>query len=78
MGLVEVTCHKHVTRSHACMKAKGVMDVYRRHPFYIKVASFGKVDVHLPKYQKVGEIADTPVEAAQIREELFRTPSAHT
>lgn len=35
------------------------------------IANFSKVDVHLLKYQKVGEVANAPVKIVHIRDEPY-------
>lgn len=50
------------------------MDVYSRRLFYNIIASFGIADIHLPKYQNVGEVANGPEEISHIKEEPFLYP----
>lgn len=57
------------------MTAKGLTSIYWGCPFYITIASAGKVAVHLPKQKKVGEVADAPVEIVHIKSERFTYPS---
>lgn len=39
------------------MKNKEIMDVYPARPSYITITIFGKVDIELPKHQKVRKVA---------------------
>lgn len=63
--------HDIVAKFHACMTAKGTMNVYPGRSSYITIAKFPKVDIHLPKHQKVFGVADAPVEIAHIENECF-------
>lgn len=42
------------------------MDVYSDYPLPIISANFGKVDVHISKYEMVDDIAKEPVKGAYI------------
>lgn len=53
------------------MMAKGTMDVYPGDTSYVTLSSFGKADVHLPKYQQVLEVVDGPVGIVHIEDERF-------
>lgn len=47
---------------------------HRRIPessFYITITNFGKVDLYVPKHQKVVEVADAPAEIVHIKHERF-------
>lgn len=57
------------------MTAKGIIDVYTGQAFYITIANFAMADVHLPKHQKVGEVADTCKEIVYTTDEYFSYPS---
>lgn len=59
------------TKHHACMMARSIMSVYSRHPFYITLANFCMVDVHLPKHQEVVEAANAREEIVQIKDKRF-------
>lgn len=67
-SLTERVLYENVARSRACMTAKAIMDVYLDSSFYSTIANFGKVDVHLSKHQKAGEVADAPVEVVHIKD----------
>lgn len=45
-GLIEIIPHENVAKTHACVTAKGIVDVYPGRPFYITIANFGNADVH--------------------------------
>lgn len=47
------------------------MDVCLGRPLYIVFANFGKVEVYLPKHQKVGEVAYVPIKMVHVKEEGF-------
>lgn len=53
------------------MTAKGIMGVYRHRPFYIIVTNIVIVDLHLPKHQKTGEVANVPRKVFHIKDEHF-------
>lgn len=57
------------------MTAKGIMNVYPGSPFYITNVNLTEVHVHLPKHQKVGEVADEPVKKVRITNECYWYPS---
>lgn len=67
--LIEVLYIANVAKKHAYMTAKGIIDVYQGRPFSSSIANFGKVNIHLPKHQSVGEAAEVPVERAHIKNE---------
>lgn len=71
IGLTEVIIIEKVTKSHACLTAKGVMDVYQGHISYITIANFGKVDLYVLKRKKVGEVAITSLQLVWIKDEHF-------
>lgn len=50
------------------MTANGIIDVYPGRPVYISIVNFGKVDVHLPKQQKVGEDENSLAEIVHIED----------
>lgn len=56
------------------MTAEGIMDVHPGRPVYITIASFCKLEVQLPKHQKVGEVLDARVEIVHNSEEYFSYP----
>lgn len=56
--------------------AKGIMEVYPGRPFYITIDSFGMVDVHLLKHQKVEEIANAPKRLVRTKDERLSYPSS--
>lgn len=64
-GLIEKMTLENVASTHACMAAKGIMDVYPRCPLYITIVSFANVDVYLSKHRKVGKFANAPVDKVQ-------------
>lgn len=71
-GLIEIAFHKNVSNYHVGTKTKCIMDVYPGIRFYATIANFGNVDVHLPEYRKVGELADAPVKIIYIKNERFQ------
>lgn len=68
---VEVVTHKNMAKIPAGMTAKGIMDVCAGHSFYIMVANFVWIYIHLPKDQKVGKVADAPVKIVRVKSESF-------
>lgn len=66
--LVEVLSYNTVAQNRACMKRKRIMDVYPGCSSYITIVKFGKVDVYLPKNQKVGEVLNALSKIAQIKD----------
>lgn len=77
-GLIEIISHINIAKNHACMTAKQIMDVYQGSLFYITIVSFSKVDVHLPKHQMGGEVANVPVEMVYIKDERYSyLPDTH-
>lgn len=71
-GRIQVAPHEIVARDHTGMTAKRTMDVYPRRPFYMTIASFGKIDVHLLKHRKFGEVV---VDTVHNKERHFSYPS---
>lgn len=49
-SLVEVTSDKIIIENHACVTARGTMEMYPERPLYVNITNFGRV-VKLPKYQ---------------------------
>lgn len=77
-GLMSITAHENVAKIYACKAAKGIMDIKPGRHFFITIANLGKVDLHLPKHQTVGEAAKIPVEIVLITDERYSyTPVAH-
>lgn len=70
-GVIEEASYGNVAIHDACMTTRGNMDVYTGLSSYMAIANVGKFDVHLPKYQNVGEVADAPVKIDHITDELF-------
>lgn len=75
--LQEIIMHYNAAERHACMMANGIRDVYLGLPLYIINANIGKVDAHLPKYQKVGEVENAQVEVVHVEEEHYSYPLVH-
>lgn len=75
VGLIEVNPHENVAGNHACKTAREKMDIYPGRPFYITVANLGKVNVHLQKHAKVGELANAPFKVVHIIDEPYSYPS---
>lgn len=76
-GIVKVVLHEKVAKTYACITAKKIMDVYQSRPFYITIANFGKIDVHLAKHEKFRRLKDAPDEVVHIKDECFSTPLLH-
>lgn len=75
-GLIMVIHHEIAATHYACMTAKGVMDVYTGQSSQITVIYLRSRDVQRPNEEKVGEVADAPVDSAYITEDHFSYPSA--
>lgn len=75
--LVEVIHHDNTASNYACMTEKKNMNVYPGQLFNKNIANFGKVDVHLPKHQKFGEVGKVPVKIFHVKAELTRSSLAH-
>lgn len=71
VGLVAVVFHVNVPRVRAFLTLKDLVDVYTGRDFHITIADFGETDVHLPKHEKVGEVADVSVEVDHVNDERF-------
>lgn len=52
-GLIEILFDENLAKNHAFIAARGILDVYTGHLFYITIANFGKADVNLSEHQKV-------------------------
>lgn len=61
VGLIKRAPHEKVVKIYACMTATRIVGVYPGPPTYVKFSNVHKVDVHLPKHQKVVEVADVLV-----------------
>lgn len=53
------------------MTARGIMVVLQGRIVYNTNTNFCKVDVDVPKYKRVDEVADAPSEIVQIRNKHF-------
>lgn len=53
------------------MTAKGIIDVYPCHHYYITIASFVKVYVHLPNHQNVLDAAKMPLTIVHNKDERY-------
>lgn len=60
---------------HAFTTAKGIMDVYLGRSFHTTITNFERVDVHIPKHQKILEVADALIKIFHIMIEHFSYPS---
>lgn len=69
---IEVVPHEIAANSHACIMAKSIMYVYRLRRFYITIGNLGKIEVHLLKHRKNGEVA---VETVRIKDRCSSYPS---
>lgn len=67
LGLVEKVLCEIVAHNHSCITAKEILDVYPGRSFYIKVANFGKDDLHISKDQNVDEVTDVPVKIVHVK-----------
>lgn len=67
--LLELFQYESVAKYHACMTAERITNVHSDHLFYITVGNFGKVDVYLPKQQKVDGVAEAPFKVGHIKDE---------
>lgn len=74
-GLIEVALHEHVEEKHACITTKRILDVYPGKRFYFTFSNIGKVNVHVPKHHKFGDVGDAPVRIVHIKNERFSYPS---
>lgn len=63
---IEANSHENIAITHACVTAKGIMDVYPDRSFYSTIAYFGKVNTCLPKHEKVNEVANVPVKIVHV------------
>lgn len=70
-GIIWIIPHENVAEIHACMLAKGSMDVYPRFPFYITFANNRKIEVNLSKRQEIGEAANAQVKIVHVKDERF-------
>lgn len=70
-GLTVVIMHENVAKTHACIRAKSIMDAYPGSPFYITITDFGRFDVHFPKHQQFGEAANAPVMMVHIKDTRY-------
>lgn len=68
-ALIEVILYSKFAKDHAFMNSKKTMDVCLGSSFYVTVANFGKVEVHLLKHQNVGEVTNASVELLHIKDE---------
>lgn len=51
------------------------MYVYPSHHYYVNMAIFGKVEIHLSKHRKVGEAVNAPVEIVYTKDERYLYPA---
>lgn len=68
---IKLAPDENTAKYHACMTAKGIMEVYPGRPCYITIANFGKVGVHLPKQQNVGVSTNESAEIVHIEDECY-------
>lgn len=71
LGLVEVVSHENIAKMEAWMTAEGMMVVYRVRFFHITKTNLSKVNVHLRKHRKAGEVADALVVIFYVKNECF-------
>lgn len=68
---IEVFLYDIVTGDLICLIAKEVTDMYPRCTFYVTIANFGRVYVHLPKHQETGEVEATTVQIIHIKQDRY-------
>lgn len=73
-GVREAIPQENVNKNHACMTAKGFMDINPGRLFNITIATFDKIDVNLHKEQKVGKLTSPSQKIVHIKEERFLYP----
>lgn len=65
-GLIKIILHGNFAKTHARIIEKVFINMYPGLPFYIIITNSGKVDIHLSKHEKVGEVANALVEIVHI------------
>lgn len=70
-GLVNVIPHGKVAINPACITVKESMDMSLRRLFYINIVLFCNVDVHFPKLQKAGQVANTSDAIVHVNDERY-------
>lgn len=70
-GLVAIVPSKTVTKFHACLTAKGVIDAYQERSIFITIANFGKVAVSMRMHLEVGKVASVPRKIVSNKDNRF-------
>lgn len=76
VGITEVILRENEARYYSFLIARSIMNVHRAIHFYKTIQNFGKVEIHLPKHQEVGEAAILPVKIDHVHKSATRTLQA--
>lgn len=72
--LIEVAFHEKVAKNNASMTGNAIIDCYRGFTPFLTISKFDKVEVNLPKHQKVGAVLNALQKIVHNKEEHFSYP----